>query len=325
MTFVIKQLFYVVLLVNFSLVTHFLEAKPKMEISNWPVFECAAGMAKSGYIPNFEFSTERYTTTIKRLENEAIDLTFLTLDDFVTLSRRQPGKFVAIAVLDYSNGGDAMIVKPNIMTAEQLKGKIIGLHVESVSLWLLHLILDKAHLSLKDIQIKNIAAEFIDKAFANPTIEAVVGWEPNISQTMDNSKGKILFSSADFPEQIFDLIVVNKESITSYRDDYKDLLQKWFPATKNESIIAELAKYNEISVEEYKIWLNSGAHIYHTAELSYEAFPKLKKNAGEIMAFYNISKNEIPENLKRLFGPKNLNVDELFDFSMLSEIIKKKE
>src|SRR5690242_18418185 len=103
----IKSMLYALLVIPCLCAFQQGEAKPKMATSDWPVFEFAVGLHDAGSIPNFEYEFGRYRDTIKRFENGAVDLTFITLYDLIPLVRKSPGKYVVIAVIDYSNGGDA--------------------------------------------------------------------------------------------------------------------------------------------------------------------------------------------------------------------------
>ena len=58
-----------------------------------------------------------------------------------------------------------MVVRPDIVSVDQLKGKTIGLDLTSISFYLLHLILAENNLEFSDIIIKNITGEQIDNAF----------------------------------------------------------------------------------------------------------------------------------------------------------------
>ena len=296
--------------------------KIKMSGSDWPVFEFAKGMATQGMIPAFDYTFTKYKSCIKQLEHNKTDVTFLTLYDFVILARNLPGQFTAIAVIDYSSGGDAMVVRPDITWIGQLKGKPVGLDVTSISFYLLHLILAENNMQISDINLKNITGEFIDDAFQkNEEMAAVVGWNPNIADVLSKTNGKKIYDSSDFPRRIYDLIVVRKESLQVNRDKYLTLLKKWYPATTDEGVISAVAASYDVPVQEYKNWLKD-AHIYHTASEAKGRLSDLRRKVGPILTFLNSSPQKLPSNLEKTFGKKSLEIDTLFDFTLLEEIEK---
>ena len=292
----------------------------RMSGSDWPVFEFAKGMAAQNMIPDFNYTFTKYKSCIKQLEHKKTDVTFLTLYDFVKLARNFPEQLTAIAVIDYSSGGDAMVVRPEIKWIHQLKGKAVGLDITSISFYLLHLILAENNLKISDITLKNITGEFIDDAFRkNNELAAVVGWNPNIADVLRKTNGEKIYDSSDFPRRIYDLIIVRKESLQRNRDNYVTLLKKWYPATTDEDVISAVAKSYDVPVEEYKRWLND-AHVYHTAGEAKERLADLQRKVGPIQAFLNSTPSDLPSNLEKTFGKKSLNIDTLFDFSLLEEI-----
>ena len=84
-----------------------------------------------------------------------------------------------ILATDYSHGGDVVVSRPNINSASDLKGKTIGLQVDSLSLYVLYMTLKKVGLNLNDVKVVRIKGELLAKAFGkNKKLSAVVGWNP---------------------------------------------------------------------------------------------------------------------------------------------------
>ena len=308
------------ILIFISSISHGQEIR--MSGSDWPVFEFAKGMVARNMIPNFKYTFTKYKSCLKQLEHSKIDVTFLTLYDFVILARSLPGKFTAIAVIDYSSGGDAMVVRPDIKLVGQLKGKSVGLDLASISFYLLHLILAENNVQISDMKLKNITGEFIDDAFLNNSeLAGVIGWNPNIADILSKTSANKIYDSSDFPRRIYDLIVVRKESLQTNRDKYLDLLKKWYPATTDQEVISAVAKSYKVPVQEYKSWLED-AYIYHKASDAKARLSDLKFKAGSIASFLNNPPAGVPPNLEKTFGSKSVDIDSLFDFTLLAEIDK---
>ena len=110
---------------------------PKLFSSDWPVWNLTDGMHKNGLLKGFDYRMTKYTTCLRWFKAGNLDVTFMTLFDFISIQPTQLPS-VIIGVTDYSNGGDKIIVRNSIRNAADLKGKKILLPSDTISLWLLH-------------------------------------------------------------------------------------------------------------------------------------------------------------------------------------------
>ena len=102
-----------------SVVTH---AEPKLLSSDWPVWNLTEGMHENELLDDFSYQTKEYETTLKWFWAGNVEVTFMTLYDFISI---QPTKTptVILGVTDYSSGGDKIIFRNDIKKPCDLKGK----------------------------------------------------------------------------------------------------------------------------------------------------------------------------------------------------------
>jgi NitT/TauT family transport system substrate-binding protein len=301
----------------FGIASNSLAGNLRMAGSDWPVWETARGMSALNQTDNFAYSYEKYATCINGFVQGKYDITFMTLYDFIATQRENPNG-VIIAATDYSSGGDGVVLRKNISSASALKGKKLGLQADAISLYVAHLYLSKNGLSLNDIKISNVKGEFVSKAFvANKSLAGIVGWNPNLDDAI--AAGHLAATSADFPENVFDVIVVNRESLEKNRAAYLDLLKKWFTAVSDSAVTKKNASLLGVSENEFNAWLGD-ASIYKDAEGSLNSFHRMKQVAGEIQSFYKTKPISLKGNAASLFGDKSLDIDKLFDDSLLKEL-----
>jgi NitT/TauT family transport system substrate-binding protein len=292
----------------------------RMSSSDWPVWETARGMEALKQLDGFSFSYEKYTTTIHGFEEDHYDITFMTLYDFIATQRTNRNG-VIIAATDYSSGGDGVVLRSAVGSAAQLKGRTLALQTDSISLYLAHLYLAKAGLSLNDVAISNVKGEFVGKAFsANPSLAGIVGWNPNLAEALA-AGGHMVATSADFPATIFDVVVVKRDSLERHRGAFLEFLRKWFAAVKSPEVFAKVAALLGVSASEYRGYLND-AHIYSDPPSSLAAFARMRKVATEIQAFYSVTPSSLEGKAAEHFGRRSLDVDALFDDSLLREASK---
>jgi NitT/TauT family transport system substrate-binding protein len=133
----------------------------------------------------------------------------------------------AIILGDYSNGNDAVLLKGGGDVAA-IKGREVYLVELSVSHYLLARALETNGMKLTDVKTVNTSDADIASAFASPQITAAVAWNPQVT-TMKGVPGTTaVFSSADIPGEILDLLVVDTATLKANPDLGKALAGIWY-------------------------------------------------------------------------------------------------
>ncbi len=140
-------------------------------------------------------------------------------------------KSVMILMNDYSNGNDMIIGGPGIGTIEDLKGKKIGVEVGFVSHLLLLNALEKNGMTEADVELVNVPTNETPQVLASGDVDAIVAWQPSSGQALDLVPGsKAIYTSADEPGLIYDMLAVSPESLAARRDDWKKVIKVWYRA-----------------------------------------------------------------------------------------------
>jgi len=133
----------------------------------------------------------------------------------------------AIIVGDYSNGNDGVLLKGSSNLAD-IKGRQVNLVELSVSHYLLARALESVKLKMTDVRTVNTADADIAGAFTSPDVTAAVAWNPQLL-TMKQVKGaNEVFSSADIPGEILDLLVVDTATLKANPNLGKALAGIWY-------------------------------------------------------------------------------------------------
>ena len=135
----------------------------------------------------------------------------------------------ALIIGDYSNGNDAVILKGEGTLAD-LAGKPVNLVELSVSHYLLARGLDTVGLSEADLDgVINTSDADMIAAYATDDVEAVVTWNPLVSEIMgSNPDATNVFDSSQIPGEILDLMVVNTETLAANPDFGKAVVGAWY-------------------------------------------------------------------------------------------------
>jgi NitT/TauT family transport system substrate-binding protein len=133
----------------------------------------------------------------------------------------------AIIVGDYSNGNDGILLKgANSLAA--IKGRQVYLVELSVSHYLLARGLESVGLKMTDIKTVNTSDADIVGAFTAPEVTAAVAWNPQLTTMKATPGAKQVFSSADIPGEILDLLVVDTATLKANPDLGKALAGIWY-------------------------------------------------------------------------------------------------
>ncbi|HEX7872453.1 MAG TPA: putative urea ABC transporter substrate-binding protein [Sphingobium sp.] len=133
----------------------------------------------------------------------------------------------AIIVGDYSNGNDGILLK-GADNLKSLKGRQVYLVELSVSHYLLARALGNAGLAFTDVKTVNTSDADIVGAFASPDVNAAVAWNPQLSVMKQQAGVKEVFSSADIPGEILDLLVVDTATLKANPNLGKALTGIWY-------------------------------------------------------------------------------------------------
>jgi NitT/TauT family transport system substrate-binding protein len=136
----------------------------------------------------------------------------------------------AIIIGDYSNGNDGLLLRGSDSLGD-IKGRQVNLVELSVSHYLLARALDTAGLVMTDVNTVNTADADIAGAFMSPDVTAAVAWNPQLSTMMQAPGASMVFSSADIPGEILDLLVVDTATLNANPNLGKALAGIWYETT----------------------------------------------------------------------------------------------
>ena len=197
---------------------------------------------------------------------------------------------------DFSNGNDAVLSRKGNNVCD-LKGEEISLVEGSVSHYLLVRALEKNGCKESDISILNTSDADIAPAFiSNRSQQAVVTWNPMVMQIREQVIGvKSLFTSADIPGEVLDLLVVRTDALTKYPEFGRALTGAWYEVMgimtqrgtpERKTAIEQMAKASGADVTAYEAQLKTTAMFYTPkSAVDYTAGAEIKNNMNTVRQF----------------------------------------
>ncbi|WP_437537826.1 aliphatic sulfonate ABC transporter substrate-binding protein [Sorangium sp. So ce726] len=155
--------------------------------------------------------------TLPALAAGKLDIGLTTLQNLAVLSGNGDTDVVAIALIDSSNGADAVVAKEGVASMADLKGKTVALTLGEVNHMLFLAGLKKSGLSTDDVKVTSMSADDAGAAFVAGKVDAAVTWEPWITKATKGG-GRVIFSSASVPDTIMDAVAVRRARLAESGD-----------------------------------------------------------------------------------------------------------
>jgi NitT/TauT family transport system substrate-binding protein len=249
----------------------------KIGYSDWPGWVAWEIGIQKGWFKEegveVDFQWFDYVPSMDAYVSGKIDAVGMTNGDaLVTGATGKPS--VAFLLNDFSNGNDMVVAAPGIEKLADLKGKKVGLEEGFVPHLLLLSGLEKAGISADSVTIVNTPTNETPQVMASKAVDAVSAWQPSSGQALKAVPGsKPIFTSADAPGIIYDLMYVSPESLEKRRADWMKVAKVWYRIAdyiRDENNLDEVLKILsarvKVTPEEYEPFLK-GTYILTLEEV----------------------------------------------------------
>ncbi|MBC2594114.1 ABC transporter substrate-binding protein [Ruficoccus amylovorans] len=144
-------------------------------------------------------------------------------------ARRQPQIFL---VTDYSNGGDVILARNEIRIPDGLSGLAVACESNHLGGYMLYRALQKYNRTLADVKLVNLDQTEMEKAFRKGEVDAVVAYPPVSTSLLRDGQAQVIFSSANIPGEVLDVLVADKSLIDGKPDAVRAIIRAWGRAHK---------------------------------------------------------------------------------------------
>jgi NitT/TauT family transport system substrate-binding protein len=209
-----------------------LAAPLKIAYSDWPGWVAWEIGVQKGWFKEegveVEFMWFDYVPSMDAYVAGKVDAVCMTNGDaLVTGATGKPS--VGILINDFSNGNDMIVAAPGISSVKDLKGKKVGIEEGFVEHLLLLTALEKNGMKPEDVTIVNTPTGETPQVLASKAVDAIGAWQPNSGQALKALPGsKPIFTSADAPGIIYDLLYVSSESLEKNKAEWAKVVKVWY-------------------------------------------------------------------------------------------------
>lgn len=293
--------------------------------SDWPGWVAWQVAIDKGWFKeaglDVKFQWFDYSASMEAFAAGKIDANCMTNGDTL-VTGAGGGKGIMILLTDYSNGNDQIVGKPGIKSIADLKGKKVGLELGFVEHLLLLDGLQKAGMTESDVTLVNAKTNETPQVLASGQVEAIGAWQPIAGQAMQGLPGsRPVYTSADAPGLIYDVVAVNPASLKARPDDWMKLIKVWDrvvkyindPATQDDAVKILAARVG-LEPEAYKPLLK-GTKLLDLAEGK-----KVFEKAEGLGSLYGSTAIANDFNVKNEVYKESQDVDSYIDPSLINAV-----
>ncbi len=230
--------------------------------SPWPGYEPLYLARDLGYFENTHvrlFELPSSDITMESFRNHSTDVATLTLDETLELLHDNT-RLRILMVLDISNGGDAVMVRPDIKNLSDIKGKRISIVNIPLGLYMLSRLLDKAGVRREDVTVFPMSESKQENFYKTGKADVVITFEPVKTKLLD-AGAHVIFDSSMIPNEIFDLLLVHESVYLERREELCNIAGAWFRTLKymegnRDDAAAKITQRLGVNISEYDNILN---------------------------------------------------------------------
>ena len=263
-------------------------------VSDWPGWVAWYVAEHNGYLKKYHADVKlvwfsSYTTSVEALSAGKLDANCQALiDTLAPIEKGVPIKVVLVT--DNSAGNDALMVNNSITKFDQLKGKTIAVRMDSIEQYLDETALTKNGISPASVRFINMSTGNAAAALITGRVPAAGVWNPWIQRIEARKAGHPIFTSAEAPGVIPDIVAARDSVIAAQPQQFVNLAKAWYATVafikEHPKQAAEImAPHVDLKPAEYATSL-AGTRLFD-AKLNLEA---MKPGASPV-SLYNSTKD----------------------------------
>lgn len=191
-----------------------------------------------------------YYASLQDTVDSKIDTNNFPLFDFLYYNTTG-ANLVAVLGADVSNGAAGIVANQNISNITDLVGKKIGVAQGTFSEYMLEVVLTKNNIDLSSVEIVNVATENTIDLLESREVDAVVSWEPLMSQAVTDLGANIVFDTSELFGLDASVWVFNKDFISKREGDVAAFIKVW--AKTSEYILKNPKEAYQIIADNYGV------------------------------------------------------------------------
>ena len=269
----------------------------RLGINPWPGYEFLYLADQKGFFKeeglDIELVELAALADIKRVfEQGRIDAMASTIIEAVEVSLNSDQKIAIILVPDFSSGGDVILTRKPMASIADLKGKKVGVELGLLGSFILSQALDKNGLSLDDVTMVNVEQLDAEKQLLLENVAAVVTYPPFSTEILRHKSVNQIFSTAEIPGDVIDVVVVRKEVLLKPLEWQQKLFSVWqraldYTKAHPDEAYKIMSDREGISVDEFVAALTGISILESKQQMDILNSPQLSNNISKVCQTLN--------------------------------------
>ena len=238
------------------------QARLSVAITSWPGFEYLylAEQRRLGHRYGLDLRVQQYSSIEDQRHAYGrgdVEVIATNLPDAITICQEVPKRCPELfLVIDQSEGADVIISKSDIGDVRGLVGQKVGLERTVLAEYLLLRAFETKQVPFDQVRLIHEGPSALVSALSKGKVAAIVTYPPHSNLLREDSRYRVLFSSAQIPGEIVDILAVNPAFAKRHPGMIRALVRTWWAAqalakAEPQASQALMAKREQVSVAEF--------------------------------------------------------------------------
>lgn len=255
-----------------------LSYEPPLRIAliRWPPFEFLHLAQEKGYFAEegvevrlIEFVA--VNDTQRAFEHDKIDGGTFSLFQVLQNRDQLTRKMQVPLVIDFSDGADLLMARPEITDVRSLRGHRVGVGLGPLDIFFLTRALELHGMTLEDVSLVYVRTADMADALREGRVDAVTAYPPNSTEIENAGIARTIFTSSRIPGEIVDVLALDEAVIRQRPDDVAGVIRAFYRAVRfaqehPEEAWQIMSARERVTPEEFRSTLQTGITLVPLAD-----------------------------------------------------------
>ncbi len=209
----------------------------RIALIRWPPFEFLHLAQEKGYFAEegvevrlIEFVA--VNDTQRAFEHDKIDGGTFSLFQVLQNREQLTRKMQVPLVIDFSDGADVLMARPEIADVRGLRGRRVGVTLSPLDIFVLTRALEMHGMTQQDVTLVYVRTADMAEALKSGKVDAVTAYPPNSTEIESAGVARQIFSSSRIPGEIVDVLALDEAVIRDRPEDVAGLIRAFYRAVR---------------------------------------------------------------------------------------------
>ena len=248
----------------------------RIALIRWPPFEFLHLAQEKGYFAEegvevrlIEFVA--VNDTQRAFEHDKIDGGTFSLFQVLQNRDQLTRKMQVPLVIDFSDGADLLLARPEIADVRSLRGHRVGVTLSPLDIFFLTRALELHGMSLQDVSLVYVRTADMAEALRDGKVDAITAYPPNSTEVENAGIARPIFSSSRIPGEIVDVLALDEAVIRQRPDDVAGVIRAFYRAVRfaqehPEEAWQIMSARERVTPEEFRAALQTGITLVPLAD-----------------------------------------------------------